>query len=693
MRTALFGFGFLLATLLTATWSAAELVVTVSDQSRELMPGVKIHILQEDINAAKRWTGREPYVRFSEGTTGQDGSFSCLLDRPGSYLAIAKRDGYGIAWMHFYVPGPMPEKVWRHLFLPPEVQISGRVVGEGGQPVADATVGPYLCGPHEPLQRVDGILTTKTEADGGFVLRGIPRGTPVKLVATHPDYATYTGYDATREGPADADRLEGRTIRLSKGFVVSGKVTYGETGIAADGVHITTCEDPDRGCKTVMPSWYETAVADSQGLYSMRLSRAGRIRLEISHPDWPRESWGNAHEITTYASHVEFDIQVKGVVPVRGRFVNAETGETMPGSSIQAIVLSSGRSTPLDVQVDGAFALLYSPNDFFLVQGSCTFGSCSIPFRENLGQAWNLAKSEQVIEITPPILLKGQILRPNGTPAGGAMVVTGFGNRQFAAESTDDGSFVIPLQWCAEPESITRCLEGGPPSALYARIGAYQDDAESCCAGVVSLFWSRQNSVSEDNTAKSLADLDCVITLKPVGVFRGRIIDRSGNGIEGAMVVAHTSAQEPMMRVADPLCSQLTDEDGCYVLRGLEDGARYYVSASTSKWHASSSETCAATVGRTVQLDDIVLPGTRTIAGKVVDEAGNCMGRLSVFAKGRLSQTRSTVTDESGHFTLAGVLGEDLTVKAFNSGRAHLEGAVSLSSSESTATIVVKPVR
>ena len=126
--------------------------------------------------------------------------------------------------------------------------ISGKIMNEAGEPIENAEARvQFLFGGAPTFGRSENslgrdaipIAPAKTDANGKFVLRGLPEGTTINLAIQGPGYAKHTRFKV----PVDTDGLE---FRLKREGRIEGNLSYAGTGapvanamIALQGIHPT----------------------------------------------------------------------------------------------------------------------------------------------------------------------------------------------------------------------------------------------------------------------------------------------------------------------------------------------------------------------------------------------------------------------------------------------------------------------
>jgi len=131
------------------------------------------------------------------------------------------------------------------------------------------------------------------------------------------------------------------------------------------------------------------------------------------------------------------------------------------------------------------------------------------------------------------------------------------------------------------------------------------------------------------------------------GSIAGRVHDGE-QGIAGASVRAKLNGSTAAAAV--------TDEEGLYLLGGLDEDERYSVHASKDGHCAGSDNPLTETQPGTLDADFVMLPADATISGRVLD--GTTMEPLplaSAEASDGLGHFGAAISDGEGRFTIAGL--------------------------------------
>src|SRR5712691_11070218 len=168
---------------LAAPARAGSVSGRVLDASGHPVVGAKVLWLayrDEDQLLLDRTTGKDP-APVGQAATDSSGRFRVALEKPGQSAAIR------------IVPAGLPSARYAGPFdasedtdladvqIPPAAQLSGRVLDEGGKPVAGARV--FVIGSEALLENDVRLLAeTRTAADGSFAAPDAPEGTRVLYV-------------------------------------------------------------------------------------------------------------------------------------------------------------------------------------------------------------------------------------------------------------------------------------------------------------------------------------------------------------------------------------------------------------------------------------------------------------------------------------------------------------------------------
>lgn len=139
----------------------------------------------------------------------------------------------------------------------------------------------------------------------------------------------------------------------------------------------------------------------------------------------------------------------------------------------------------------------------------------------------------------------------------------------------------------------------------------------------------------------------------------GRVIDMNGRPIAGAKVQMRSGEGSKLVKK-----DMRTDVDGRFMFSGLGDSGVATVIAR-SQGYGSGFLQVDLLADETVQTPDFKLrTADKSIAGRVVDLAGNPVAGVKVHSWGYRQPPQSTITEADGRFRIAGLIDDWLWVQA-----------------------------
>ncbi|MCP4644135.1 MAG: hypothetical protein GY851_27070 [bacterium] len=516
----------LAATVTFASLSSHAVTMRTIDEDGEPVVGASVYVLYPSGDWAV------DYRMLTEGRTDRQGRFSFAPLRGKNWLAAARAPGHAVAsrgWKHAKSPGDMHDF---DLVLPEERTFAGRVTDNTGSPIENAVVSPCLFygTPYRSgLLWNSAILSTRTGAKGRFVLHGVPKGPVPELRAMHPDYATALwrpGYQQTTSCEKLDETIVIEPIVMEGGHVITGTITFEDTGKPAPGAWVQRSISLG---KSWTPTWVETVITDEEGRYTMHVPHRYRHRYRVTHSEAPYRGSGSNLDVKVppYGPSVGADLALERGVPVSGRFINADTGDPIPGDRIWAAFAESHHESELPVEQDGTFTAYVQRYDRS-IRGRCVFGGYDVPFAVSFGRIEGESRTDIVIKVAPPKLVRGKVLKPDGQPFVGAVVTAPteqVWHPSCGVFVSTDGSFEIPVDWwLRRPANPTRRrVENSPPALkLIAKYWGMPDCRTELDLGPYDLA-----------NASTLQNRDIVLYLEPTAELRGRILYPSGRPVQG----------------------------------------------------------------------------------------------------------------------------------------------------------------
>jgi len=270
----------------------------------------KVHLGSDGIS----WMVPEQFDILS-ATTGADGKFRIGSLPEGAEVCVTTRHpGYGDCRRLAKAGGA--ETKW---ILVPAARIAGRVVFEQtGQPAAGVTIHGYQDAPRaiSPFEAIRVVATT--DEKGFFVLQNLPPGSyTVSIPSEHCGDPEWVAVHRRVESLAEGNEVKCRNLVLTRGGIVSGKVTDRETGQPIETVHVAASPSDFTG-SFVAPATH----TQPDGAYKLRLP-PGKWRVQPT---------GRGDYVTPQA-------------PEDSRLVHLDAGATTEGVDFTLVRKKDGRQT------------------------------------------------------------------------------------------------------------------------------------------------------------------------------------------------------------------------------------------------------------------------------------------------------------------------------------------------------------
>ncbi len=481
--------------------------------------------------------------------------------------------------------------------------LSGTVLDKDGNPVSEARVDVLVDLSVPPVVRRDGPVLAKGTSDGSglFAISGLPRGFPLVLVATHPEFvAERVALPAARGEPQPV------TVRLGLGGRIEGRVVEGEAGAGAGIggviVEVRSAEAPiDAPAEAVATSGSDgTFVLDRLGAGPKTVTTrlAGRVPRVVGAI------------VAAGGAIVRLgDLPLFSGVPFDG-VVEAADGTPVSGGTCEARLLGAGRDVVVAAVVNGRF-------DFPALRP----GTYALALKDVDGVARGTRNA--VVphpSDAPPV-------RFSVPPAAGIDVrVTGIDGRASAAA-------VVWLMRQPDPHT------GRPERVVWV-------DAEKSVAefrGVPPGRWfaaARAGSgppvVSEPLTVASQGVAGIELRLSAGIVLHGVVRDRQGKPIEGVEVRVRPQLAGPDEKPIPALPGKpwsgscMTDAAGNWWLRVVPGPVRLF--AAHPDYVPTSSSTLNLPIAVEADVPDLVMTRGGTLQGVVTRSDGAPDGAATIEA-------------------------------------------------------------
>jgi hypothetical protein len=288
------------------------------------------------------------------------------------------------------------------LFIYPSFAQS-KVIKEGTATVSGRVTlkGEPMSGVMVSLARVDGIRTpsdidsmprAKTDGNGQFRITGVPSGR-YSISANAPAFVTSDNPMYGRGGRAliinESENIENIDLELKRGGVITGRVTDSNgSPIVEERLEVKKI-DKNGNRQPFYFTYTEMYVTDDRGVYRIYGLPEGRYLIAVGyspadggprtpydrsypktyHPDVTSQTEAKPIEVSEGSETTGVDITVGNpgkTYAIRGRIVNADTGQPVVGAQIMAGALSpNGRG----VSMWGGYGDRSNQKGEFILQG------------------------------------------------------------------------------------------------------------------------------------------------------------------------------------------------------------------------------------------------------------------------------------------------------------------------------------
>ena len=553
-----------------------------------------------------------------ETTTDDDGGFILQMASAGRIARFGRvgavKPGFGLS--SDVVPPDGSEQL--AIRLKKETLAAGTVRNAAGNPVPGATIGlERLRGPGNWLF-VHGLIHTTTDAEGRFILRGLPEGKRIALTAGGPGYAQQTlNYELD-------DRIDDLQIVLSEESVISGLVE--REGRPVAGLKVW-CHQP-RGL------FYAETATDEQGRYRLCRLPQGTYNVCLNAPD----GWtAAAHELLELAApqtveNMDFQLVAGGFVT--GTLTDAETGQPLAGIRMRAY----GPARPLS----GDVAQDAQTDD----NGRYTF---RLPPGQNTVSASGL--HERPSPHAPPQSWHAHDVNVN-VVAG--QTTTGIDFRLWRRRTVP----CIALDPAGQPVPDTQVtLLGGYVRGSHLRPkpaaepGRFEISVGSWDLPATLLLLSRETGLAGRAVLQEFTD-EFQVVLEKGAALTGTVESPDGRGLPDVSVSCLHGPPSTTI-----LLASVTDANGRFVITPLPADTQFRLRVTGDAWKYLS---------RTQWPQSVVLdPGQeRDLGAAVVDKAGRSTRGIVMDAERELVPDCTViellsgvkaVTDDVGRFELTGI--------------------------------------
>ncbi|MEZ5974747.1 MAG: carboxypeptidase-like regulatory domain-containing protein [Planctomycetota bacterium] len=520
-------------------------------------------------------------------------------------------------------------------------RIYGRVLSPGGEPLAGADVTLtrfgsatlFFAGP-EPLDRA-GDLSTKTDKSGAFEFASAPPFNQYTLIARHADYAT------VERGPIDAP--EGSVVQqeltLSMGLRLFGQIrdTQGNVVPNAD-IRLTpvalgaapAANNPD----------LRSMRSDNTGHYEFLHCAEGTFVLTVS-----AEGYGQAtvQNLPLSGAEVERNVDLQVALFMAGRVVD-ENNNGIVGARVEAISMNNAASrtqSSTTSVADGKFEFSDVAAGSYVVRATAEGYKMAILNRANAGEV------DLLVQLVPLPTVSGQVLDADGNPL---------------------TSYTINLRQPLRNSDLTMFVQNSrkqinDPQGRYKLVlpmaGEFMTEAS---AGGYAPTRSEKFTAADGQNLENIT-----IRMTTGGVIRGRLVDKSGKGIAGAMVKTENNEWQGgdfdlSFGEAFPghstKKSVRTGDDGVFVLRGLAP-TQYLLQFNHPDRAQNSIKNVVVTNGTETNIGDVLLEAGSSVRGVVRGPGGAPLSgatvQLTLNSQTEFPLSHKVHTNAQGEYTITGI--------------------------------------
>lgn len=163
------------------------------------------------------------------------------------------------------------------------------------------------------------------------------------------------------------------------------------------------------------------------------------------------------------------------------------------------------------------------------------------------------------------------------------------------------------------------------------------------------------------------------------GTLAGRVVDRNGSPLPGAVVTAHTGRplfqrfDRPDQPERPERPTGVTDPAGRFRISDLSPLERYHLRATLPGFAPEVRSEFAVWSGRTTGVGDLTLANGAIVSGRLVDESGQGIAEAAIQAVFETGEARAR-SDRTGAFLLADLVAGFIRIRARAEGHMPLEG-------------------
>jgi protocatechuate 3,4-dioxygenase beta subunit len=536
--------------------------------------------------------------------------------------------------------------------LPATATIRGRVTDEAtGAPVA----GVVVCAKGGAVRTA---CRTTTDADGAYVLAGVPAGAKLERELHAPP--GWTGARWTTSFAYESELRAGQTATLdatvSRGAVVTGRVTCGDVPLAGASVRVATL--PEQGDNLF--GRVVDGKSDAEGVFRVEDVQPGTIAVfACAAGDDASAAWKVFYKsvVQDAAGRDREGVAAAAGATVRRDVAVVRTPPDATKSPLSAAIEEMRRAT-VRVKIRVATA-----DGLALVDAKFGIGATDEDAQRRIGDFWTRVPPgglvDQDLPIPPGVRSFYVAAEDDRHGVATAEVSVADGAKEASAE------VVLP----ARATTRGRVVAGGKPvvgaSILLAGAVVAQSADDGAfvarCGPGVEIGVQARGFVRREFKDWTPSDDGVVeFELTPAGAVEGRVVDAAGKPVAGLSVAPLDGRDEILApyrgwRGSTPPTIPVTDADGRFAFDELPPGAwRLRVEAPPGVAVATTTSDAVAVGTRDARIE---VRAERRVAGRVLDPTGAPVAGARVFCRPGPgdAEKAETRTDERGRFAFRGL--------------------------------------
>ncbi len=565
-----------------------------------------------------KYDASEPVTRSAADGTFRFESPRLELEEWEYGAIIATHPDYALGWRNIQLQNTADVEIR----LEAPGIISGRIVDTSDAPIQGAEVRIQLlfAGIPAPIGResnlsmnVIPISPVMSDADGEFVLSGLPQSATANLLIQGQEYAK----EIHPRVPVGTEGLE---FRLKREARIEGRLSYADTGAPVKSATVALSGiQPSHG-------WAQASV-DESGNYLLKNIAPGiyNVYLEKAPEGWTTVAQ-KLVKVVEGQTVSDMNLTLVRGGFITGRVTDRDTSEPIVGYYItshnadhpESHAATHGTAT----DETGNYRILVAPGKALVLantpQGYLDRGQ--VRKYVDVGE-WESVTAD--FQFSKGVELTGRVLTETGDPVGGAWITDvsdKAGGFEEYGRSDERGEFRV---WG---------LRAGQQLRLKA------DQAEQGLRGTVEV------------EVRPGAIIDIQTTPYERVKVAGRVLNTDGAPISSVNIdLMHW---DPIRDMGLSSTVAVTDGDGRFEAIGLIVGDEYQIFADAEGYRGQETEMFTATAEMT-QIDDLILlPVVNRffIEGRITDTSGKPVSGARVVFQGQ--QYWETLTDENGNYRL-----------------------------------------